>query len=344
MRVLVQRYSALGDIMILLPILHALKSQNPDIDLAFVSRSYLKPLFSSGDISFFGADLRGKHKGFLGLWRLSREIKHAFNPDLVIDQHSVLRSRLVNFFFRIQGVKVFRLRKNRAARKQLTRKENKVFEPLTPIHQLYQNTFRQAGIDFIFNPHEIAELPYVLQIDSAKWWAQVKNKTNIGVAPFASHRAKAWPLEKMQDLLQQLSNTNTTFFFFGDAAEHNQLTNLGEQAKISFHVVAGKLSIDQELALMRHLDVMIAMDSANMHMSAWAKTRVVSVWGATHPFAGFAPYGQNAVDMVGISNKELACRPCSVFGNKPCWRGDYACLNTLSSNQVLERFEVVRSQ
>jgi hypothetical protein len=61
----------------------------------------------------------------------------------------------------------------------------------------------------------------------------------------------------------------------------------------------------------------------------------VSVWGATHYFAGFLGYGQSEKDIVEIS--DLECRPCSVFGNKPCYRGDYACLNQIEISEILNK-------
>ena len=102
-------------------------------------------------------------------------------------------------------------------------------------------------------------------------------------------------------------------------------------------VVAGRLKLEQELALMSHLDVMVSMDSANMHLASLAGTPVVSVWGATHPLAGFLGWRQRTEDCVQADG--LDCRPCSVFGNKPCLRGDYACLASLSPELVAAKIE-----
>ena len=98
----------------------------------------------------------------------------------------------------------------------------------------------------------------------------------------------------------------------------------------------GKLNMRTELNLMSHLDVMLAMDSGNMHLASLVGTPVVSVWGATHPYAGFMGWGQSEKNAVQIS---LPCRPCSIFGNKPCIRGDYACLRQITPNQIIEKVE-----
>ena len=90
----------------------------------------------------------------------------------------------------------------------------------------------------------------------------------------------------------------------------------------------------QELIIMSHLDVMLSMDSANMHLASLTATPVVSVWGATHPYAGFMGFRQKEENAVQI---DLECRPCSIFGQKPCQRGDYACMNNIPPERITER-------
>ena len=84
-------------------------------------------------------------------------------------------------------------------------------------------------------------------------------------------------------------------------------------------------NLREELRLMAELDVMVSMDSANMHLASLVGTRVVSIWGATHPYAGFLGWGQSMDDC--IQRNDLKCRPCSIYGNKPCLRGDMACMD-----------------
>jgi len=71
---------------------------------------------------------------------------------------------------------------------------------------------------------------------------------------------------------------------------------------------------------------MISMDSANMHIAALTGIHIVSIWGATHPYAGFTPYISNSRSHI-VQNEDLSCRPCSVFGNKPCYKGTMECFN-----------------
>ena len=87
---------------------------------------------------------------------------------------------------------------------------------------------------------------------------------------------------------------------------------------------------------MQHLDVMVSMDSANMHLASLVATPVVSVWGATHPYAGFMGWNQKMDNAVQLN---MRCRPCSIFGNKPCQRGDYACLTAIKPDVIINKVE-----
>jgi len=120
---------------------------------------------------------------------------------------------------------------------------------------------------------------------------------------------------------------------FGSAADAESMT-VWKNIYNDIVVAAGKLNLDDELALMAHLDTMISMDSANMHFASLVNVPVVSVWGATHPFTGFMGWNQSINNAAQI---ELYCRPCSVFGNKPCYRGDHACMNELPPLVVVEK-------
>jgi len=97
----------------------------------------------------------------------------------------------------------------------------------------------------------------------------------------------------------------------------------------------------QELILMSHLDVMLSMDSANMHLASLTATPVVSVWGATHPYAGFMGWNQDSENVIQLP---LECRPCSIYGQKPCLRGDYACLNNIAPNTIVEHINKILSK
>ena len=157
----------------------------------------------------------------------------------------------------------------------------------------------------------------------------------IGIAPFAAHKGKIYPLEKMERVIELLleREPNCRIFLFGGGAEERELLTQWE-SRHDRCICALLGSLYNELVLMSHLDTMVSMDSANMHLASLTGTRVVSVWGATHPFAGFMGWNQSPADAVQTT---LPCRPCSIFGNKPCLHGDYPCLNSITPEEIVER-------
>jgi ADP-heptose:LPS heptosyltransferase len=81
---------------------------------------------------------------------------------------------------------------------------------------------------------------------------------------------------------------------------------------------------------------MVTMDSANMHLASLVATPVVSIWGATHPYAGFMGWNQSIDNAV---QTDLPCRPCSIYGKKDCMRGDYACLYQIKPETIVGKIE-----
>ena len=325
MRVLVIRFSALGDIALTVPVIQNVIKANPQAEITVLSRPFVAPLFKALPVKFYGADLKNKHKGISGLYKLYRSIKKQHRPDVVIDLHSVLRTTILNTFFKLGGTPVFKIDKGRKAKKALTRRDNKVSKPLLHTCQRYANVFKSAGLEVDFDPRSNVELDYKSQTD----FKRTPGHHHIAIAPFAFHKGKSWPLEKMEKLIIQLIDDGHFICLFGGPSEKEELDNL-LVSKDQMINLASTYSLDQEICIMKQMDLMIAMDSSNMHLATLAGIPVISIWGATHRYSGFGPLGNNEKNIVEIETEHLDCRPCSVFGNKDCFRKDYACLNQIT--------------
>ena len=159
----------------------------------------------------------------------------------------------------------------------------------------------------------------------------------IGIAPFAAHKGKIYPPQLMEQVIAQLiqKEPRARILLFGQGElEEQYFKQWCDQYQQCLYVGKHCETLYQELILMSHLDVMLSMDSANMHLASLTAIPVVSVWGATHPMAGFLGYHQSQENAIQV---DLDCRPCSIFGNKPCKRGDYACLNNIPPERIVER-------
>ena len=141
------------------------------------------------------------------------------------------------------------------------------------------------------------------------------------------------PLEKTFEVAKTLAEHHKIYFFGGGKNEVEILNNWQHQIPNSKNL-AGTLTLKEELQKISELEVMISMDSANMHLASLVGTRCISVWGSTHPYAGFLGYGQSENDIVQV--KDLTCRPCSVFGDKECYRGDWACLEEIQIQKIID--------
>ena len=328
-KLLVIRFSALGDIAMSVPVIHDLAMQYPELDITMLSREMARPLFERlpNNVHFIGADLNGRHKGLLGLERLRNDY-HLEDFDYMADFHDVLRTFILRIDSQMRGQKAAIIDKGRKGKRALTRQKNKVFVQQATSFERYVKVLEQLG--FSIKP-QFVKLDYSAFCETQK----PTNETWIGIAPFAKHEAKVYPLDKMEHVIKALSEReNTTVFLFGGGKDENaQIERLCNKYK---HVqpAKSKQGLKGELALMGQLDAMLSMDSANMHLASLVGTRVVSVWGGTHPYAGFLGWSQKAEDCVQL---DLPCRPCSVYGNKPCLRGDYACLKDIEPDIIIDR-------
>lgn len=332
--VLVIRLSAMGDVAMTIPVLQQLLQQNPAVQVTVLTQEFLAPLFETLErTTVYAAETKGKHKGLKGLYTLFRELKKEAQFDAIADLHNVLRSKIITFLFKTTGINTAAIDKGRKQKKQLTRKENKRLVQLKTSFQRYADVFGELNLPVILDTAQPVFAKRSLPTAAISFFST--GKKNICIAPFAKHQEKMYPFEKMKLVLEELSRQhNLQIFLLGGSKNELLLLNELEKEFPAVINLAGKFSFAEELAIISHMEIMISMDSANMHLASLFGVRVISVWGATHPFAGFYGWGQPADNAVQIG---LYCRPCSVFGNKPCYRGDHACMEQLREERIIEK-------
>lgn len=339
---LIIRFSALGDVAMTLPVIGSLAESYPDLEITILSQKSYAPLFSylPENVTFYGADIKGEHRGMLGLHRLYNEILRPMKFEYVADFHWVLRSIPFYVRFKLKGTPAAHIYKDHWGKRLLTRRRNKIMKQQATSFERYRQVLVKLGFDFSLNftsifgagKGDLSRIPDFIPPKGEEKW--------LGIAPFAKHIGKIYPLAQMQKVVEHFAACNgvKVFLFGAGLKEREVLEAWRDKMPDSVYVAAGRLRMDTELILMSHLDAMITMDSANMHFASLVNIPVVSVWGATHPYCGFLGYGQSQENCVQI---ELECRPCSVFGNKPCFRKDYACMNQLPFERIIRTAEVL---
>lgn len=310
------RLSAMGDVAMTVPVLRAFVQQHQSVKITVVSRPFFQPFFDEiPNVSFFAVDLNGRHKGTMGLFKLYADL-NKLNIDAIADLHNVLRSIVLRNLFALGGKKVAYTDKGRAEKKALTRAENKIFEPVKSMVERHVETFKNLGfyID-LTNPvfPEKAKLTdEILKISGEK-----NNLHWIGIAPFAQYESKVYPLDLMQKVIDELANNTThKIFLFGGGKKETELLHTLAADKNNVIVVAGKVKFLQELQLISNLDVMLSMDSGNAHIAAMLGVKGVTLWGATHPYAGFKPFNQPFENCLTADRTKYPLLPTSVYGNK----------------------------
>jgi ADP-heptose:LPS heptosyltransferase len=334
-RILVVRFSALGDVVMTVPVVKAFLSAHPQAEIIMLSDARMAELFQGIDrLVFVGADLKNKHKGFIGIYKLFQLLKKTYQFDFVADLHGVIRSHLLRFLFRMSKKTTAVIDKGRFEKFALVRKENKIYRPLKHSTERYIDVFKELGFK------ELAKKG--LQQDAISSGVHVASsiqpKINIGFAPFAKHVTKMYPLDRFIDVIRHFDNEKYALHFFGGGPVEMAFIKEWENTFTNAVQFNHQLGLKDELVLMSKMQVMVTMDSANMHLGSMVNIPVVSVWGPTHPYAGFYGLGQNPLNAVQVS---LPCRPCSVFGNKKCWRGDHACMQQIDPVMIIEKIKQI---
>ncbi|MDG1715008.1 glycosyltransferase family 9 protein [Lacinutrix sp.] len=307
--ILVIRLSAMGDVAMCVPVLRAFTLQHPKVKLTVLTRPFFKPFFQDlENVTVFAADLKGKHKGIIGLFKLSRELKH-LGINQVADLHNVLRTKILKFFF--FGKTFKQIDKGRNDKKALV--SGKLFQQLKTTHERYADVFRNLGYTLaLSNP----TFPKQLKLKDSTQTLLVKdNKHWIGIAPFAQYQSKMYPLDLLERVIQELSKTHKVILFGGGPEEIKTLNSFQNKYDNVINL-AGKLTLTEELQVISNLDVMLSMDSGNAHIAAMLGKKVITIWNVTHPFAGFSPFNQPQSHNILANREQFPLIPTSIYGNK----------------------------
>lgn len=333
--ILVIRLSAMGDVAMLVPVFSALQTKFPRLKITLLTRAHFAPIFSElPNVEVFPALVKSEHKGLLGLFRLFRSLKR-IKVGAVADTHNVLRSNVLKIFFKLSGIPVVALDKGRSEKKALTRIKNKVFKPLKTTQERYADVFRKLGFAIDFNvgtPLKKQPLP-----KKAKELLQEIPGKLIGIAPFAAHQGKMYPIALMEEVIQMVLEKKYTVLLFGGGKKEESILN-GISQKLGPSVISavGKMNFREELALVSNLDAMLSMDSGNGHLAANYGVPVVTIWGVTHPYAGFAPFGQGRSRSLLPDREAYPLLPTSIYGNKFPEGYEHA-IATISPQQIYEK-------
>jgi ADP-heptose:LPS heptosyltransferase len=337
--ILVIRLSAMGDVAMTVPVLSGLIRQYPNVQITVLTRGFFAPLFQDlSNVTVYAAEVKGKHKGIIGLYRLFKELK-GLHIDAVADLHHVLRSTILKGYFRLSNIPFVQVDKGRTEKKALTSATNKIFKPLISTHQRYADVFNQLG--FPVNLELVTPVSQKTLSAITKNLAGIKAEKWIGIAPNAAFEGKMYPLNQMYKVVKALNESSKykILLFGGGQIEEEQLDTWATEFNNCISV-AGKIPFEEELTVISHLDLMIAMDSGNAHLASIYGVPTITIWGVTHPYAGFYPFGQDMTNAVLADREQFPLIPTSVYGNKfP--KGYENVMETITPEVIIDKVDSI---
>ena len=325
--ILIIRLSAMGDVAMMVPVLRELIKTNSSYKISILTNPKYFCFFREfKNLNLISFDKKQRHKGLIGLVRLYRELKKQ-EIDYIIDLHDILRTKFLKLLFNIP---FYQIDKGRFEKQKLISGE--VFKPLKNTHQRYRDVFNNLGI--LIKPLKNSKINKV-NISYLKIGSQNKSTKTIGIAPFAAHQGKTYSIQLMEKVIKILAIDFRVFLFGGGEKEGIELDELSSKYPNVVNL-ANKYSLDQQMDVISNLEIMISMDSSNGHVAALLGIKVLTIWGLTHPYAGFSSYGQIDENNILVNRSLFPKIPTSIYGNKIPDGYDNA-INTITTEEIINR-------
>jgi ADP-heptose:LPS heptosyltransferase len=338
-RILILRFSALGDVLILLPLLKSIQNSSSPYHFTVASMPKLAFLFQDiPNVDFIGVDLKEDYKGVKGLLDLFH-VFYGMKFDAVLDLHDVIRTKVLKVLFKMVGTPVITFEKGRAEKKKIIENKSKNRMALPTTFDRYFNAFKALDNEFEIIENQLFE-KIELNEKCAAFLGDFDRKF-IGIAPFSKHKSKEYSLEKISEIVNSFSDkSDVKFIFFGYGdAEKNQIESFFKDNEKVKNAIS-KFTFEEECAMISNLDIMVSMDSSNGHISALFGVPTLTIWGATHPIIGFQPYNQPQENQI-IPNLDVYPNlPLSVYG-KVAKKEYENIINSIQPEQIITRIEEI---
>lgn len=319
MKILVIRFSSIGDIVLTTPVMRCLKSQLAQAEIHYATKPEFEFLVNGNPYVSKVLTLKGSLLDFVKLVR-------AEGYDLIIDLHNNLRTRLIKALCAVPSKSVDKLN----YRKWLVIR-NKDVSRLPKLHVVdrYLATVKHLGVendgqglDYFFSKGY--EPIWGLDLPASFW---------VGVIG-GTHFTKRMPSEKWAELIVVRNSHIVLLGGKSDEVEAKKILALLEQSGHLVSNYVGKLSFNQSAELVSKSSGVITHDTGLMHVAAAFKKRVVAVWGNTFPELGMYAYETERTD---FEVKDLPCRPCSKIGFSNCPKGHFSCMNLQNVSLIAEK-------
>lgn len=323
--------SAFGDVAMTAPVISVLRSTHPEIKITLLTTRFFSTLYNQiPEINFLYFE--PKHKTLRGLFGLSRKI-NKINPDFIIDLHNVLRTKILRLFLINKFGNTLVVNKGRKEKKLLIRGIKS--EPLKSMHRRYAETFEALNIKI-----NIDDFSYYKKIKITNHnYAFSLNDKLIGIAPFARHQCKEYSMNNIINFINSLDKSWQILIFGAPGNEEQKIIKLCNN-KSNRHVISSNYNLEQQMAIISNLDVMISMDSANGHIASLFGIDVITIWGATHPNSGYGPLNQPKENSIIPDLNKFPNLPVTIYGSN-CPTNYLEVINSIKVERILKRLNQI---
>lgn len=328
MKVLVIRFSSIGDIVLTTPIVRNLKTQLDDVEVHYCTKTQFKAIVDHNPY------IDKVHYLENSLNALISELKNE-RFDYVIDLHRNLRTSIIKLRL---GAKSYAFDKlNRKKWLMVNLKINHL--PNRHIVDRYMDTVKPLGVkmDNLGLDYFIPEKDEVPK----EWLPETHRKEYVAYAIGAQHDTKKLPLSRMIELCDKINKPMILLGGPGDEKVGDEIKKFFERTEKSapleegltemnkktiIYNACGKYNLNQSASLIKNAQVVFSHDTGLMHIAAAFKKEVFSIWGNTIPLFGMYPY---RTKFTILENNKIDCRPCSKIGYDKCPKGHFKCMNNI---------------
>ena len=249
-------------------------------------------------LKFIGIDFSSNDKNIFQIAKKVKEVSGNINFNGIYDLHDVIRSKILCLLLSAKTDFTRVYEKQRSLKKEIINKKISL-QKLKTSSERYLHCLKKD-----FDKLDFSNISKALVAETTK-------KDIIGIAPFSAHKSKIWPLSNYQKIINHFKNFKFVIFAFGNQELEDSKTYFLKNSNCS--IIDRNLSLNDQMKLINDFKVFISMDSANMHLASLTSTKLVSIWGPTHPFLGFSPLF-NEEFIVQLSDEEYSERPISIYG------------------------------
>ncbi|MDP8208519.1 MAG: lipopolysaccharide heptosyltransferase II [Candidatus Electryonea clarkiae] len=328
-RILVIQTAFLGDLVLTLPLFHAIKRLWPQARVAALVEDGASGLLRGQGIvdKVITYSKRDNNSISKDMKRIVKDIR-SLKCDLALIPHRSFRSGLIAYS---AGIPL---------RVGFSKTPGMIFYT----HRIYRNPKQHEfarNLELLkFASADIACKPVSLVIPNS-----VKRKTEsyistqipafkkfVVIAPGSVWATKRWPRQYWIDLLKMFSEDGIRTLIIGGSGDYTLAQDISKEAGDMVFSFAGKLSILESSEVINRAGMLISGDTAPVHLANTVQTPVLSIFGPTVPGYGFAPFNKD--DMV--IGMDMECRPCAIHGSRDCPLGHHKCMKDLQAKEVYE--------